>query len=154
MLERVPKTRQAIMGAGAGLAATMAMSAFMLAAQRTGFMGKSPPRKITQRTLNRLGVRRSRRADDLTTVTAHLGYGTASGALFNRTVRGRVLPRMPVVEGLLFGSAVWVVSYFGWVPALRIMPPPTRDRPGRAGTMFAAHLVFGAVLGALSSRRR
>ncbi len=30
MLERVPKTKQAIMGAGAGLAASVAMSAFML----------------------------------------------------------------------------------------------------------------------------
>lgn len=87
MFEQVPKT-------------------FMLAAQRTGMMSKPPPRKITQRALNRLGVRRSRRANDRSTMAAHLGYGSASGALFNRTVRGRVLPRMQVVEGLWFGSAV------------------------------------------------
>lgn len=149
MLERVPKTKQAIVGAGAGLAATVVMSGVMLGAQRAGLTGKLPPRKITQRTLDRLGVRRSRRAEDVSTTVAHLGYGAASGALFDRTLRGRVWPRAPVAEGVLFGAAVWLVSYFGWLPALRIMPSPPRDRPGRALTMLVAHVVFGAVLGAL-----
>ena len=69
-------------------------------------------------------------------------------------VRGKFLPTRPVVEGMLFGGLVWVASYFSWVPALRVMPPPTRDRPARSLTMLAAHLVFGAVLGRLARSSR
>ena len=42
------------------------------------------------------------------------------------------------------------VSYSGWLPALHLMPPPEQDRPGRQPSMVAAHVVYGAVLGALS----
>lgn len=47
------------------------------------------------------------------------------------------------------GLAIWLVSYFGWIPALRTLAPPSEDRPGRAWTMFAAHVVYGATLSAL-----
>ena len=48
--------------------------------------------------------------------------------------------------------AVWVASYFGWVPKLGLMKPPTRDRPDRSLVMLGAHLIFGGVLGKLSER--
>lgn len=62
------------------------------------------------------------------------------------------VPRPPfptVAAGMVFGAAVWFISYQGSVPALGIMAPPSRDRPGRPQAMLAAHLVHGAVLGAL-----
>jgi hypothetical protein len=57
-----------------------------------------------------------------------------------------------VLQGVAFGSGVWLVSYMGWVPWLQIMPPAHEDRPGRPQTMLAAHWVYGGVLGALSGR--
>ena len=52
------------------------------------------------------------------------------------------------------GEAVYAVSYAGWVPALGALPPADRDRPSRQLVMAAAHLVYGAVLGALDDRWR
>jgi hypothetical protein len=64
-----------------------------------------------------------------------------------------VMRNHPVAEGMLFGAGVWVASYFGWVPKLGLMQPPTRDRRDRSLVMFGAHLLFGGVLGKLSSAR-
>ena len=72
---------------------------------------------------------------------------SGSEALF-ALVERRPHPPVPTVPaGILFGTAVWLVSYQGWVPALGIMAPPSRDRPGRPQAMLAAHLLYGAVLG-------
>ena len=141
-----------MIGAGSGAVATIAMSALMLGAQKAGLTGKLPPQKITQRALDALHLRRGRKTDDLSTLVGHLGYGSAVGGLYGGWLRGKILPRSPVTEGVLFGGVVWLASYFGWVPALRILPRPTKDRPGRAITMFVAHVLFGAVLGALAPR--
>ena len=51
------------------------------------------------------------------------------------------------IPGILFGTLVWAVSYAGWVPAARILPPPQDDDPERVATMIGAHVVYGAVLG-------
>ena len=58
-------------------------------------------------------------------------------------------PISPLLQGIVFGSAVWFVSYMGWVPALGLMPPPHRDRPGRQLVMVLAHWIYGATLGAV-----
>ncbi len=47
----------------------------------------------------------------------------------------------------MFGSGIWVVSYWGWLPSLGILPPPDRDRVDRQASMLVAHLVFGLALG-------
>lgn len=135
-------------GAAAGVVATGAMSLLMVGARRAGVMGAMPPEKITARFLNRLGVRRSRRQQDAAATVMHFAFGALGGALFGPS-RGRG-PLPPVLRGVLFGSAVWFVSYQGWVPGLGIMPPPGRDRPGRPQAMLAAHWVYGAVLGLLA----
>lgn len=106
-------------GAGAGMAASMAMSALMLLSQRAGLTGKLPPRRITQRALDVLGVHRNRKTEDLATFAAHLGYGSACGALYSGVLRGKMLPSRPIVEGMLFGGMVWAASYFGWLPAAK-----------------------------------
>jgi hypothetical protein len=148
-------------GALAGLAGTAAMSLAMLAAKKTGLLGKVPPKKITQATLRALGLPRAHRRDDLVTSLAHVGYGMGGGGLFallarqlrrrqvevSRSVSSRVL------AGAAFGVGVWALSYAGWVPALGIMAPPHRDRPGRPTSMVLAHLIYGAVVGAAASPR-
>jgi hypothetical protein len=144
-------SRKVAGGIGAGAVATLAMSGVMLGAGRAGLMRKQPPEKITERVLDELHVQRSEPAEDAWSTIAHFGFGMACGGLFG-ALRGRLLRARPVSEGVLFGTLVWAASYCGWIPALGIMPPPTRDRPGRSITMLAAHVVFGAVLGGLTPR--
>ncbi len=134
----------------AGSVATVFMSAVMFAAKRLGLMGEMPPEKITARALDRAGWRsRGRRAQDMLAAAFHIGFGSAAGAVFAVVERRPSSPIRAIPAGILFGAAVWFVSYQGWVPALGIMPPPGRDRPGRPQAMLAAHLVYGATLGAL-----
>ncbi len=145
--------QQVVKGAAAGAAATVGMSAFMLAARRAGWLGRMPPEKITARTLDRLHIRRSEQAQDWTATALHLAFGAAAGSLFEPA---RQIARLPIpapIQGAAFGTGVWAVSYLGWAPALSVMPPPRRDRPGRPLVMLSAHWVYGALLGLLLSAR-
>lgn len=140
-------------GAVAGTLATGLMSAVMLGAKRIGLMGEMPPETITARFLDRLGWHhRSGETQDLLAVVTHVGFGAAAGSLYAVIQRRLRPPVPPVVAGMVFATGVWLVSYQGWVPALGIMAPATRDRPGRPQSMLVAHLVFGVVLGALLGR--
>lgn len=139
-----------VRGALAGLGATVAMSAVMLAGRKLGLTGKMPPERITEAGLRVLRVRTSERTEDALTTIAHLGYGTGVGLLFSVGARAARLPSAGPVVGAAYGLLVWAVSYAGWVPALGILPPPHHDRPDRQGVMVIAHLVYGSVLGALA----
>jgi hypothetical protein len=142
---------RALAGAAAGTVATVAMSGVMLAAQRAGWMGKQPPRRIVEASLDAAGARRSETTDRALALAAHLGYGAVGGAVFAPLVRrARGVPAL----GIAFALAVWAGSYFGWVPALGIMPPAHRDHPGRQPAMVLAHVVYGGVLGWLVRRVR
>ncbi len=140
-------------GAIAGGIATVPMSGAMAAAGTAGVMGRQPPELIADAALTAAGVPApSREAEVSVAAVAHLGFGMAMGALFALLQR-RLQPRTPpVLNGIGFGLAVWAVSYRGWVPALGIMPPPERDRPGRPASMITAHVVYGAALGAIVGR--
>jgi hypothetical protein len=122
----------------------------MMAARKTGWMGKLPPERITEAGLRVLHVRTSEPTENALTTVAHLGYGTAVGALFSVAARTARVPLPGPVAGGLFGLLVWAVSYAGWIPAFGIMPPPHRDRRQRQTSMIVAHLVYGSVLGALA----
>lgn len=124
------------------------MSATMGLAQAGGLLGEPPPRKLTRRLWRRVGRTPSRRTLNVTTTLAHLGFGAGAGVLY------ALLP--PAVRsaprGALFGLGIWATSYAGWIPALGLMKRPKRDRPGRPTSMVLSHLVYGAVLGALTAR--
>ena len=109
-----------------------------------------PPRRITMRALRKLGAKEHLDEPQKhgATLLAHYGYGTAAGALF-----GPVAPRRrveSVVGGVGYGLLVWAGSYFGLLPALGLHPPATRDATRRNALMIAAHVVWGATLGALA----
>jgi hypothetical protein len=151
---------EVLRGAAAGAVATGVMSAFMLAAQQAGLMGEQPPEKIADTALDAADVPAPGPTDEALAVVLHFAFGASCGALF-QAVRSRVHPVEqlddepewePVAEGAAFGSLVWLVSYLGWLPALRIMPAPSRDRPGRPESMLLAHLLYGATLGACVRR--
>jgi hypothetical protein len=147
--------RSAATGAIDGAFATVVMTGAMRVAQRAGWLGELPPRRITRLALRRAGQGgRSRRATSGLAALAHVGFGAAAGSAFEVTFapRGRPHGRGPLA-GAAFGAAIWLVSYAGWVPALRLLPPPPRDRPGRQAALVLAHLVYGATLGALADLR-
>ena len=74
-------------------------------------------------------------------------FGIGIGGVFGVMHRG--IRVHPVLGGIIFATLVWATSYQGWVPALGIMPPASRDEPGRPMTMVLAHWVYGAILGAV-----
>lgn len=134
-----------------GLGATLLMSLVMLAARRAGVTPQLPPEKIAEAGIEAVtsGPSEEGEAAVVATVT-HFAFGAGAGALYGAmTAPVAPLPTpVALAAGLAFGSAVWLVSYQGWVPALGIMPPASRDHPGRVATMVVAHWVFGAALAA------
>lgn len=145
--------RGAVAGAASGAIATVWMSGFMLAAQRLGWLGQMPPKKIADAGLDAAGAEEApepaRRA---TAALLHLGFGAGMGALFGAFHQRTRLPH-PLAQATVYGLGIWLASYCGWVPALGIMPPPQRDRPGRPTAMVLAHVVYGVALGRSVARR-
>jgi hypothetical protein len=139
-------------GALAGTVATVAMSGLMFAAKKARLMGEMPPEKITGRSLDRLGMAHGRRFQDATAAAAHIGFGAAAGTLLGLISLRLNPPLPPVLQGLLFGTTVWVTSYQGWLPAAGLMPRPKHDQPGRPPSMLAAHWVYGATAALLLER--
>ena len=141
-------------GAIAGAIATVAMSAVMLGAKRARITGTLPPELITRDAIEAVaGEAPSKAEEDAAVAVAHVGFGAVAGALFalftTRSAR-RSVPNAAAI-GALYATGIWLVSYQGWVPALGIMPPASRDRRGRVATMVVAHWVYGAVLGVLAT---
>ena len=137
-----------VRGAAAGAVATAAMSVVMLAFRRP--MGEQPPDAIATKAAHAVGASPNERQADAMAVVAHLGFGAGTGALY--ALGPRVGP--PVLRGVVTGLGVWAVSYQGWIPALGILPKASEDRPARPAVMVTAHVVYGAVLGALEERLR
>lgn len=130
-------------GAAAGLLATVPMTVAMVIAHRLLPAHQRyplPPRLITERWLDRDHSEPAIRA---WTLLNHFGFGAVAGSLYSGLGLDK---RHPVITGPAFGVAVWAVSYLGWVPALRLMPPATRQPAERNAMMVAAHLVWGAAL--------
>ncbi len=146
-----------VAGAAAGMAATVPMTAVMKRMHRALPPGERyplPPRIITMRLAEAAGVRRQldERQRRRLTLLAHFGYGTSVGSLF-----GLIAPRRPaaaVGAGVAYGLAVWAGSYLGLLPALHILTPATEHPARRSGVMIAAHVVWGATLGAMASAFR
>lgn len=133
-------------GAIGGLLATVPMTLAMGALYRRLPQEERyplPPREITQNLLQKV------EADALLdeeqhvelSLVSHFGYGALAGALYPAT-RQRVAH--PLVYGSGYGVAIWAASYFGWIPALHILPPPHRHPANRRRLMIAVHLVWGA----------
>ena len=147
---REPKgatTNRLLLGALAGLAGTVAMTAAMRAMHRhlpSPERYPLPPREIVQRAVvEPSGRALSEQGRRDATLAAHFGYGAATGALY-----GLARPSERIVPGALYGVLVWAGSYLGWIPALGILRPAARHPLRRNGLMIAAHLVWGATLAA------
>jgi Family of unknown function (DUF6789) len=139
----------ALRGATAGLGAAAAMGLLMLAARRVGLVDKLAPEQITEAGLEAAGVAGNEPAEDAASTAAHLAYGAANGVLF-AFVSHRV-PGSPMGRGLAFAAVLLLVSYEGWVPAARILPPLHAHTAGGRWTLVAGHALYGTVLGRLAA---
>lgn len=113
-------------------------------------MGEQPPDAIATDAARAAGFDPTETEADVLASAAHAGFGGVVGAAYALLPRYGPAP----LRGVLTALAVWAVSYQGWVPALGILPPASRDKPGRPAVMIGAHVVFGAVLGTVEDRLR
>ncbi len=134
-----------VQGAMAGVLATMPMSLVMQAAQRAGLLGKHPPRAITEKAMHAAGVHPSSGAVKTMSTANHFLIGAGLGGVFG--VLSRTVPPLRTgIGGMVFGLSVWGASYEKLIPSLGLLPPASRDQPGRPLAMAGAHMVFGAAL--------
>jgi hypothetical protein len=146
--------QKVLVGAAAGAAATVPMTAAMLLSHRflpAHLQYPLPPRLIT----DRLAATNSPQGptaglNHVPTMAAHFAFGAGTGALY------AMLPaeQEPVLSGMAFGVAVWAASYLGWVPVSGLLEPATRHPKERVAMMIGAHLVWGAALGQVTHALR
>jgi hypothetical protein len=138
---RVGLIDRLVLGAIAGIVGTAAMTASMRAMHKRLPRSERyalPPREIVERVLPEEAA--GERPLQIATMTAHFGYGAASGAV---AALSR-LSREPL-PGALYGVLVWSVSYFGWIPAVGILRSADQHPLRRNLLMIAAHLVWGSI---------
>jgi hypothetical protein len=135
-----------VRGGIAGLAATVPMTLVIAAGRASGLLHTPPPVEIAENVAEQAGEDPDRHspAFQAAWLAAHAGYGMACGVVY--ALARPLLPRSDVAAGLLFGGAVWAVSYLGLMPALELYPQVDDDTPRRTAVMIAAHAVFGTSL--------
>lgn len=137
-----------LVGTLGGVLGTVTMSALMLAAHKARLMGRLPPERITQKAFfHGFRSHKRERRKNMLAALLHIGFGAAAGAFFGFVYRRLPVGANPVGLGSVYGSLIWFLSYGGWAPALGMIPPIHRDRPGRPAIMVLAHWVYGATLG-------
>lgn len=147
--------RAAGLGAAAGIGATLGMSIVMLASRRMGMSPELPPARIADESVEMVRHRPANPGEERVVASiAHFGFGALAGALYALLASGIRSGPLAAALGTLFGTGLWLVSYQGWIPALGILPPASRDDPGRVGTMLVAHWLYGAALGVCTHRMR
>lgn len=107
-----------------------------------------PPREITENLAEKAGVQHRLDEPKLTwlTLIGHFAYGAVCGAVYAPVAS--FVPIGHVWSGIGFGLLVWIVSYLGLLPLLNLFPRATQRPPRRNALMIAAHVVWGAFLGA------
>ena len=125
-----------VIGGIAGFVATMAMTAAMRRLHRQlPAKERYPltPREITDSVFDPPASV----SPDLT-LALHFAYGAGCGALL-----AAADPKVGRIGGTLAGSAVWLTSYMGWIPAFGVLKPATDHPARRNAVMLAAHFVWG-----------
>lgn len=108
-----------------------------------------PPREIIDEIATRAELHDDLSENSKTALTfaGHFAYGTATGALYPL-----LISNPNPANGAAYGLAVWGASYLGWLPAAGILGSATKHPARRVALMVAAHVIWGASLGAISDR--
>ncbi len=69
-----------------------------------------------------------------------MGYGLTFGVIYDLLHRRR---SNLLWEGTALGLATWAVGYLGWLPATRLMPRITRQKPGQVAGGIVTHILYG-----------
>lgn len=125
-----------LIGAIAGIAGTVAMTAAMrrLHAQ----LPEKERYPLTPREIVDSAAAPAGEQAKAITLAAHFAYGAACGALL-----AAADPRMSRRRGALAGSAIWLGSYMGWIPAVGLLKPATEHPLRRNALMITAHIAWG-----------
>ena len=129
-------------GALSGVLATGTMTVPFAIFERAGWLGRLPPRQVTERVLPRPSEPKA----TIVTGTAHFGYGAAVGAGYG--LLGRIAPRLvSTAKGAALGVLVAAATYEGLLPLLRIRSPLHQDSWREITALLTAHLIYGGSLG-------
>lgn len=143
------------LGALSGFAGTLALQGLRTASQRWLPETMAPLREepgafvveqIEEALPEKAGRRVPAAAEAAAANALAVGYGLAFGAFY-----GLVRPRTGNVwvEGTALGLGVWAAGYLGWIPALELMPPVTKQRPAEVVAPALRHALFGVVTAAV-----
>lgn len=144
-----------IAGGVAGLVATAPMTVVMLALHRLLPVREQyplPPEQITAELMGRTneGDPSEREQRWPLSLLTHFGFGTVAGSGLGVLVG--TTRRSPRAIAVPYSLAVWVISYLGWLPATKILPPATQHPARRNILMLVAHVVWGATAGVVVDR--
>ena len=130
-----------MVGAIAGFVGTMAMTMAMRRLhRRLPAKERYPltPREIVDSGAKQVGAPLPSEAAKDVTAIAHFAYGAATGAIL-----AAMNPDPKKKTGAVYGVAVWLASYMGWIPAVGNLKPATQHPPRRNLLMIGVHLVWG-----------
>lgn len=138
-----------MVGAAAGVAATFALRTAKQSIEKRAPSTKPPMRKdagkfVVERAEAMLprntAAKVPAKVESIAQQSSHLIYGAAFGALYALT---RHDAESVLLEGAGLGLAAWAAGYLGWLPAARLMPPVTRQRPPQIFAPMLEHIVYG-----------
>lgn len=135
-------TTRAVYGTLAGELAASAMSLFRIALRRAGQVDVELPERVERDLASRLHLTPAdRKAHQTLHQILHHAYGGAWGAVYGLLFRKA---KHPIASGVLFGSAVWLVSEAVLLPASRTGRPLWRGSLREHGIALATHALYGA----------
>jgi uncharacterized membrane protein YagU involved in acid resistance len=135
-----------VVGAIAGFVGTMAMTMAMRRLhRRLPAKERYPltPREIVDSGAKQVRLPLPSEATKDVTAIAHFAYGAATGAIL-----AAMNPDPKKRTGAVYGVAVWLASYMGWIPAVGNLKPATQHPPRRNFLMIGVHIVWGAATAA------
>jgi uncharacterized membrane protein YagU involved in acid resistance len=146
-----------LIGALGGVSATGPMTIAMIWLHRvlpTRDRYSLPPREVTLHLAEKLGVnmKLDRGTRAALTLINHFVFGATAATIYS-LAESRI-PGKAVIKGPIFGASVWLVSYFGLLPAVGILEFPTKQPLSRNALMLAVHLIWGLTVGVFSETVR
>lgn len=149
--------RQLVIGLLGGFLATLPMTIWMLAANRTLPAKRPdplPPEEITDNLLRKADADDALSAPEKKKLSLvnHFLYGAAIGSPMGLINRAPISGSRAFSRGMLYGIGVWLSNYLGLLPSLRLYPPATREPARMNGIMIIGHVIWGGSLGWLTRR--